>query len=106
MKLLKTIIATATLSIACSASAATSEKEVRFVGETEFAGFCKAIVNDDIKTFRSNLSRNVGRIGDSQRQVLRLVTSETGLTCNGSNLIQFSAERGADTVHEYLTSRS
>ena len=67
MKLLKTIIAATALSIACSASAATSEKEVRFVGETEFAGFCKAIINDDIKTFRSNISRNVGRIGDSQR---------------------------------------
>lgn len=106
MKLLKTIIATATLSFAFSASAATSEKEVRFVGETEFAGFCKAIINDDMKTFRSNLFRNIGRIGDSQRQVLRLVTSETGLTCNGSNLIQFSAERGADTVYEFLTSRS
>lgn len=106
MKLFKTLIATATLSFAVNASAAATQKEVRFIGETEFAGFCKAIINDDIRTLRSSLSRSVGRIGDSQRQVLRVITSDTGLTCNGSNLIDFSVERGADSVHEFLISRS
>ncbi len=59
-----------------------------------------------VRVLRSSLSRNVGRIGASQREVLRMVTSEEGLTCNGSSLIEFSVERHADAVHEYLTSRS
>ncbi|WDT87813.1 DUF3718 domain-containing protein [Alteromonas sp. 009811495] len=92
--------------ITFSVSAAAPQKDVRFVGETQFAGFCKAIVNDDIKVLRSSLSRNVGRIGASQREVLRMVTSEEGLTCNGSSLIEFSVERDANAVYEYLTSRS
>ena len=106
MKLIKAIAVSATLLSVCSANAAAPQKDVRFVGETQFAGFCKAIINDDIKVLRSSLSRNVGRIGASQREVLRLVTSEEGLTCNGSSLIECSVERHADAVHEYLTSRS
>jgi len=105
MKLFKTLAATAALAFAVNANAA-PEKDVRFVGETQFSGFCKAVVLDDIKVLRSNLARNVGRIGASQREVLRMVTAEDGLTCNGVNLIKFSVERDANSVHEYLTSRS
>ncbi len=106
MKLLKTLAATAALSFAFNAVAAGPQKDVRFVGDTQFAGFCKAIVLDDVKVLRSSLSRNVGRIGASQREVLRLVTSEDGLTCNGISLIDFAVERDAMAVREYLTSRS
>lgn len=106
MKLLKTLTATAALAFAFNASAAAPQKDVRFVGETQFSGFCKAVVLDDVKVLRSNLARNVGRIGASQREVLRMVTAEDGLTCNGVNLIKFSADRDASSVHEYLTSRS
>ncbi|WP_414830695.1 DUF3718 domain-containing protein [Alteromonas sp. H39] len=89
-----------------SALAAAPQKDVRFVGDTQFSGFCKAIVMDDIKVLRANLSRNVGRIGASQREVLRMVTAEDGLTCNGETLIDFSMKRDANAVYEYLTSRS
>ena len=110
MKLFKSTLVTSALvvtsAMAFSVSAAAPQKDVRFVGETQFAGFCKAIINDDIKVLRSSLSRNVGRIGASQREVLRMVTSEEGLTCNGSSLIEFSVERDANAVYEYLTSRS
>lgn len=106
MKLLKTLVATATLTCALNANAAGPQKDVRFVGDTQFAGFCKAIVLDDIKVLRSSLSRSVGRIGGSQREVLRMVTAEDGLTCNGVNLLDFAVKREANEVREYLTSRS
>ncbi|NDV90078.1 DUF3718 domain-containing protein [Alteromonas sp. 345S023] len=106
MKLLKTLFATATIACALNANAAGPQKNVRFVGDTQYAGFCKAIVLDDIKVLRSSLSRGVGRIGSSQREVLRMVTSEDGLTCNGVNLLDFAVKREANEVREYLTSRS
>lgn len=109
MKRLTTILSATVLTVSIASShafAAVSEQGVRFVGETQFAGFCKAVINDDIKVLRSSLSRNVGRIGASQREVLRMVTAEEGLTCNGSSLIEFSVERDATAVLEYLTSRS
>tara|TARA_B100002049_G_C15916350_1_gene306145 strand:- start:120 stop:440 length:321 start_codon:yes stop_codon:yes gene_type:complete len=106
MKVSKIIFAAASV-IALNANATNlTDKEVRFVGDTQFASFCKAIVLDDVKVLRSSLARNVGRIGASQREVLRLVTAEGGLTCNGINLIDFSKERNASAVSEYLTSRS
>jgi len=105
MKLLKTLTVSAALALTFGASANTDQENVRFVGETQYAGFCKAVVLDDVKVLRSNVARNVGRIGASQREVLRMVTAENGLTCNGTNLIKFSEERNADAVRDYLTSR-
>jgi len=106
MKRLPILLSALTLGLSSQTFAAEPPQGVRFVGETQFAGFCKAVINDDIKVLRSSLSRNVGRIGASQREVLRMVTSEEGLTCNGSSLIEFSIERDATAVLEYLTSRS
>ena len=67
----KVLAVTATVAFSVNATAAAPQKDIRFVGETQFAGFCKAVINDD-----------------------------------GSSLIEFSVERQADAVHEYLTSRS
>tara|TARA_Y100000296_G_scaffold48247_1_gene55278 strand:- start:163 stop:492 length:330 start_codon:yes stop_codon:yes gene_type:complete len=106
MNLLNAATAAAIMVLSINVSAAEPEKAIRFTGETQFAGFCKAVVNDDVRVLRSSLSRNVGRIGASQREVLRLVTADEGLTCNGSSLIEFSVERDASAVYEYLTSRS
>lgn len=102
-----TLVALATTAaLSSQAMADAPVKSVRFVGDTDFAGFCKAIVKDDIRLLRSSLARNVGRIAASQREVLRLVTAEDGMTCNGTNLIEFSVERNADSVYQYLTQRS
>ena len=97
----------AVLSVAAvSAPAFAADKEYRFIGDTQFAGFCKAVATDDVRALRVNLSRNVGRIAATEREVLRMVTAEDGLTCNGENLVDFSVQREASDVHEFLTSRS
>ncbi|QJR79433.1 DUF3718 domain-containing protein [Alteromonas pelagimontana] len=99
-------VAVSVAALSSPAFAATPAKDVRFVGDTQFSGFCKAIVMDDVRVLRSSLARNVGRLAASQREVLRMVTSEEGLTCNGASLIEFSVERDANAVHEFLTARS
>lgn len=106
MKVLKTIAATAALVFAVNANAAESTNDVKFVGDLEFSGFCKAVVMNDVRVLRSNVSRNVGRIAGSQREVLRIVTAEDGLTCNGISLIQFAEKREANKVREFLASHS
>lgn len=102
---------TKTLAVALSIAAVTSpalaaDKEYRFIGDTQFAGFCKAVANDDVRALRVNVSRNVGRIAATEREVLRLLTAEDGVTCNGSGLVEFSVQRDASAVREFLTSRS
>ncbi len=106
MKNLVKAIAAATLVASSFAQAAEPNKPVRFEGDVQFANFCKAVVLDDVRILRSSLARNVGRIGGSQREVLRLVTAEDGLTCNGTNLVEFSRQREANSVYQYLTARS
>lgn len=98
-KTLITVLATAAVSGPVAA------KEFRFIGDTQYAGFCKAVATDDVRGLRANLSRNVGRIAATEREVLRMLTAEDGLTCNGVNLIDFSVQRDASAVHDFLTAR-
>lgn len=100
--LTKTLIATLA---AAATIAPVTAKEFRFIGDTQYAGFCKAVATDDVRALRANLSRNVGRIAATEREVLRMLTADDGLTCNGENLINFSVQRDASAVHDFLTAR-
>ncbi|MEW9799546.1 hypothetical protein [Alteromonas sp. CYL-A6] len=92
--------------VSATATAAMDDKQYRFVGDTQFSSFCKAVVMDDVGVLRTSVSRKVGLIGASEREVLRLITADNGLTCNGSSLIEFSLQRKATSVYEYLSNRS
>ena len=100
--LLATVLATS----ASTAMADVTAEGVRFTGDTEFAGFCKAVVKDDVRLLRSAVARNVGLIGSSQREVLRVINAEGGVTCNGVSLVEFSETRAASSVYQFLTARS
>lgn len=107
-KVIKSTIAAAVLALTgvSAASADVTADSVRFVGDTEYSGFCKAVVKDDVRLLRSSVSRNVGLIGSSQREVLRVVSAKDGVTCNGVSLVEFSESRDASNVYQFLTSRS
>ncbi|NMH58656.1 DUF3718 domain-containing protein [Alteromonas ponticola] len=83
----------------------TAANNVRFVGQTEYAGFCQAVVEDDVKVLKKNASRQVGRLASSQEAVISLVMADDGLRCNGDNLVTFAERRGARTVHDFLQAR-
>jgi hypothetical protein len=101
-----TLIAGVAVSLMSTAALADSPADgVRFIGDTQFASFCKAVVKDDIRLLRSSVARSVGVIGVSQRDVLRLVTTDNGVTCNGISLIDFSKQRHANSVYHYIETR-
>ncbi|MBT0585480.1 DUF3718 domain-containing protein [Alteromonas oceanisediminis] len=93
-------------SVSAFANNASETRDIRFVGDTQYAGFCQAIVQDDVIKLRKQASRKVGRLAGSQRGVLRAVTSEQGVTCNGKTLIEFSQDKQAEDVHAYLLAQS
>jgi len=76
--------------------------KIKFVGDTQFSGFCQAIVDNNIETLLSQAARVVGKVAPSRRGVIRVVTSEDGVTCNGKSLIEFSEEKDATDVYAYL----
>jgi hypothetical protein len=106
--LLKTTVMAALASTLVSTSvlADSAADGVRFSGDTQFSSFCNAVVQDDLRLLRSSAARNVGVVGTSQREVLRLVTADNGVTCNGISLIEFSKQRHANSVYQYLATRS
>ena len=104
MKLLnKTLLATSALLVLGQAVAADNQPVVKYKGDTSFSGFCKAVVKDDVRILRSSIQRSVGNVAASDREVIRRITAKNnGLTCNGSNLIEFSEKRNAKQVKSFL----
>ncbi|MBD3584715.1 DUF3718 domain-containing protein [Salinimonas sp. HHU 13199] len=103
MKLLnKKLLATSALLVLSHTATAGNETVVRYKGDTSFSGFCKAVVKDDVRILRSSIQRSVGNVAASDREVIRRITAKDGLTCNGSNLIEFSEKRNAKQVKSFL----
>lgn len=93
--------------LATNASAKMLEGErFAFKGDLEYSGFCKAIVNDNLPLLKRNMSRKVGELGSSRKDVLSRLVAQDGMTCNGVDLIKFSRERKALEVYAYLTQKN
>jgi hypothetical protein len=93
--------------LAANVSAKLREGErFAFTGDLEYSGFCEAIVNDNLDLLKTSMSRKVGEIGSSRKEVLRKLVADNGMTCNGVDLIEFSRSREADEVHAYLTQKN
>ncbi len=98
-------IAVISLGATAHETANETRDDVRFIGETEYAGFCKAVVQDDVSVLEKNVNRYVGKLAGSREAVLERVTAKDGLLCNGDNLIVFAERRGAQAVHRFLSGR-
>lgn len=101
---MKSFILAATMTLAFSANAHMGETEVRYVGDTEYAGFCRAVVENDVTKLKSRVAHKVGKVAENRRAVVRKLVAEDGMACNGDNLIAFSEKYGADEVSSYLKS--
>lgn len=78
------------------------DKELVFVGNTQFASFCKAVVEDDVSLMRRSFSKKVGVLATSKEGVYELLLEAENLACNGKGIIEFSKERNAEQVLSYL----
>jgi hypothetical protein len=89
-----------------SAASAHLNKDLtyRFAGDIDYAGFCKAIVTNDVDMLKRNVKNKVGQLASRSEEVLRILISENGIKCNGIDLIEFSKQREANEVYAYLTS--
>ncbi len=102
---MKNIIIAAVVSSAFTFSAVASnvqEAKVKYVGDLQFASFCKAVVNDDVALFKMTLSRFVGELGASRASVLKKVTAQDSVQCAGKDLVEFTQQRNAQMIQSYL----
>ena len=104
---MKSLVLASALTLSFAANAHLVEEtnsNIRYVGDTEYAGFCKAVIEDNVAMFKSKLAHKVGTIAPSRRAVLKKLTSEEGMSCNGESLVDFSKQYNATQVNAYLTS--
>ncbi len=103
---MKKLIALSAISMglfALNANAALGSKsKVAFKGDVEYAGFCEAVVSDDVALMKKSLRSKVGIVAKTERRVKSKLMSESGVKCNGTNLEAFSKERAAKQVAEFL----
>ncbi|GAB5380567.1 MAG: hypothetical protein Alis3KO_18980 [Aliiglaciecola sp.] len=98
----KCLIAITALAAMSANASMFDSNEYRFKGDTYFAGFCKAVLMDDVKMLKHQLRSQVGKVAGSTDGVKRAVTSVNGVQCDGKDLITFSKEREANSVLAYL----
>lgn len=101
----KVILATvlsATVSISANA-AMEKQGNFKFVGDTQYASFCKAVLNDNVKLFKRSLNRFVGPLGTNRKIVLERVLDDNNVQCAGQGIVEFSQQRNASKVAAYLS---
>lgn len=104
----KVILATlfsAAVSFTATASNAPA-KNVKFVGDTHYATFCKAVINNDVKLFKIALNRFVGELGTSQKRVLSRVLANNSVTCAGQDLVNFAQSRNATAIDSFISTKA
>jgi len=99
------LMLTSTVSQAHEVSSQATTTKVKFTGDTQFSGFCQAVVDDNVDILLNQAARVVGKIASSRRNVIKLMTSNAGVTCNGKSLIEFSEQKSANDVHVYLVAQ-
>jgi hypothetical protein len=101
---MKKLLILATLISASFAASAhnVSKAEVKFAGDRDFSGFCKAVLEDDVSMLKRNVRAKIGLVAPSSDEVLKRLIAEDGMQCNGADLVTFSIERDASSVHAYL----
>lgn len=105
---MKTLIL-ATLAMASASTMANDVKPSRYklVGDMDYSSFCKAVLQDDVALLKTSLIRKVGVVASSRKDVLRKILSpQDGMTCAGSNLMDFAKTRQADDVYAFLVQQS
>ena len=94
-----------TMSFAASASNAPAEN-VKYIGDMQFASFCKAVVNNDLGLFKVSLKRFVGELGSTRQRVLDRVLEDGSVQCSGKGLVEFTTERNATLIVSFLNKQA
>lgn len=88
---------------AFTTNAAMEASKVRFTGDPQYANFCKAVVEDDLRLLKRSIMSKVGLVATSSQGVMRKLISVDGVKCNDLDLVKFAEQRKASHIQAYLT---
>ncbi|MFT4938914.1 MAG: hypothetical protein ACI88A_001946 [Paraglaciecola sp.] len=84
---------------------AVSTTKFSFIGDTQFAGFCKAAVTNNVKLFKRAVRTQIGSLAPSRKEVLELVLDANNVQCAGMGISEFSEKRNATEIVEFIANK-
>ncbi|MFT6777581.1 MAG: hypothetical protein ACJAV1_001500 [Paraglaciecola sp.] len=101
---MKKLIALSMVLCAMNASAKlSSPANVKYAGDLDYKKFCEAVVKDDVNMFKRSVRKKIGVLANNNQSVLKHLTAQDGMECNGVDLMSFSQQRKASNVYKYLS---
>ena len=83
-----------------------STEKYRFIGDKNFKNFCKSAVTNNVNLFKQALSRQIGNLGFSKKEVMDRVLDADNVTCAGESLVDFFQSREASNVINYISEKT
>jgi hypothetical protein len=78
-------------------------KKFAFAGDTEYAGFCKAALRNNVQLFKRAVRSQIGNLASSKQEVLDIVLEADNVQCSGLGIVEFSEQRKATKVIEFIS---
>jgi hypothetical protein len=85
---------------------AASVNKFKFIGDKNYKNFCKSAVTNNVDLFKRALSRQIGSLGFSKKEVMDRVLDADNVTCSGESLGKFFQTREATNVMNYIAMKA
>jgi hypothetical protein len=85
---------------------AASVNKFKFIGDKNYKNFCKSAVTNNVDLFKRALSRQIGSLGFSKKEVMDRVLDADNVTCSGESLGKFFQSREATNVMNYIAMKA
>jgi hypothetical protein len=85
---------------------AASVNKFKFIGDKNYKNFCKSAVTNNVDLFKRALSRQIGSLGFSKKEVMDKVLDADNVTCSGESLGKFFQSREATNVMNYIAMKA
>ena len=88
-------------------NAGTKESQkYRFVGDVFYAGYCQAVLEDNVELMESKIHSHVGKVASTPKAVAKAILAHNGITCDGMDLVSFSKQSHATEIYAYLRAKN
>ncbi|MFQ3219347.1 MAG: hypothetical protein ACI8R9_001643 [Paraglaciecola sp.] len=101
--LLSVVVATACFSLSANATMQ-GAKQFKFVGDTQYAGFCEAVITDNVDLFKKSLAQHKRILSGNKSGLSDTVWAAKKISCSEQNLVSFSQQRNATNILAFIES--
>ncbi|MFT5676362.1 MAG: hypothetical protein ACI808_002303 [Paraglaciecola sp.] len=84
---------------------AVATNKFSYVGDTQYAGFCKAAITNNVKLFKRAVRTQIGSLARTGKEVLEIVLDADNVQCAGMGISEFSEERNATKIIEFIANK-